>query len=264
MTSLAAILGLGLALGMRHAADPDHVVAVSTIVARNKRLGTAWLLGAVWGLGHTATIFVVGVAIILFKVVIPPRLGLSMEFAVALVLILLGLFNLSGRSLGLLGLPEHRHPHDHDDPEHRHFAPGHSPSEARHSHPHIHDPELGWLKRHVRAAGTFQLLRSGAVGLVHGLAGSAAVALLVLATIPEPYPAVLYLLVFGLGTLVGMLALSALMEYSMLRLSRGWETAELLLTAGTGLLSLGFGLYVAWRIGLVDGLFTATPTWTPQ
>ena len=97
-----ALLGLGLLLGMRHAMDADHVVAVAAITARTRHiLGAAWL-GVVWGLGHTLTIFAVGVAIILFNIAVPPRVGLSFEFAVALALIVVGLLNLN-------------RPHTHDD-----------------------------------------------------------------------------------------------------------------------------------------------------
>ena len=88
--------GLGLLLGMRHSTDPDHVVAVSTIVSKQRSIRQAGLIGTIWGLGHTLTIFAVGSLIILFGVVIPPRLGLSMEFSVALMLILLGVLNLTG------------------------------------------------------------------------------------------------------------------------------------------------------------------------
>ena len=262
--SLLSILGLGFLLGMRHATDPDHVVAVSTIVARTKKLGTAWLLGAVWGLGHTVTIFLVGVAIILFKVSIPPRIGLSMEFCVGLVLIALGILNVAGYGLGSLGLKTHRHAHDPRDPEHSHLLLEPAKDAHGHSHPHVHEADLGWLTRHARRAGLFQLARSGAVGLVHGLAGSAAVALLVLAAIPGPREAVLYLLIFGLGTLVGMLLLSTLMELCMAYLARWWKWAEWGLTAGTGLLSLAFGLYLVYQLGFVDGLFTGHPQWTPR
>src|SRR5271156_5086219 len=81
---------------MRHATDPDHVVAVTTIVTKQRGIAKAGLIGVLWGLGHTLTIFVVGTMIILFQVTIPPRIGLSMEFAVAAMLILLGVLNLTG------------------------------------------------------------------------------------------------------------------------------------------------------------------------
>src|SRR6476620_10608870 len=96
MTSALLILGIGFLLGMRHATDPDHVVAVSTIVSREKSIPRAGWIGILWGVGHPRTILVVGAAIILFGVVIPPRLGLSLEFSVALMLILLGVLNLTG------------------------------------------------------------------------------------------------------------------------------------------------------------------------
>lgn len=258
MPHLFSPLGLGFILGMRHSTDADHVVAVSTIVAREKRLGPACLLGAVWGLGHTITIFAVGVAIIFLKLVVPARVGLSMEFAVGLMLVLLGALNLAGRGLGALGAVAHEHSHDHDDGDHAH-AHAHS-GLAPHTHAHSHALTFGWLE----TTGHFQLWRSLCVGLVHGLAGSAAVALLVLSTIAEPRAAAVYLLVFGVGTLAGMLLISAALETSMLFFVRRGRLFERLLTAGTGLLSLAFGLWVVYRIGFVDGLFLATPHWTPQ
>jgi high-affinity nickel-transport protein len=256
MPHIASLLALGFALGMRHSTDPDHVVAVSTIVAREKRLGPACVLGMVWGVGHTVTIFAVGVAIIFLKLAVPARVGLSMELAVGLMLVLLGALNIAGRGVGALGVVEHEHVHDHGDADHRHEHPKAGP----HSHVHAHALTFGWLER----PGHAQLWRSLLVGLVHGLAGSAAVALLVLATIAEPRAAAAYLLVFGLGTLAGMLAISAAMEASMLVLVRRGAAFARALTLGTGLLSLAFGAWVVYRIGFVDGLFLAQPHWTPQ
>lgn len=204
-----SVLALGFLLGMRHATDADHIAAMSVLVARHKRAGAAWLLGAVWGLGHTATIFACGAAIILFKVAIPERAALGMEFAVGLMLVALGALNLSGRV--------------------------DSASAMKHEHA--------------------QLLRSLGVGLVHGLAGSGAVVLLALAAIPDARAAVLYLLIFGAGTLSGMLLLSVVMELSMLRLFRSLGGAARWTTAGTGALSVVFGMRVMYRIGWVGGLF---------
>src|SRR3984893_10612587 len=96
MINLLSILSLGFFLGMRHATDPDHVIAVTTIVSRQRSIRHAALIGILWGLGHTITILAVGSAIILFGIVIPPRVGLTMEFSVGLMLILLGVLNLSG------------------------------------------------------------------------------------------------------------------------------------------------------------------------
>lgn len=256
MTSPLSLAALGFLLGMRHATDADHVVAVSTIVAREKRLGAACLLGAVWGVGHTATVFAVGVAIILLHMVIPARVGLSMEFAVGLMLVLLGALNLAGRGLGALGTVEHEHAHDHADGGHHH----HDGAAGPHTHAHAHALAFGWLE----TTGHFQLWRSLTVGLVHGLAGSAAAALLVLATIQERRAAVAYLLVFGLGTLAGMLTVSAALEASMLFLVRRGRAGERALAVGTGLLSVGFGAWILYQVGFVDGLFLASPHWTPQ
>src|SRR5215468_8566997 len=94
--NVASFLFLGFFLGMRHATDTDHIVAIATIVSRERSVAGSALIGAAWGAGHTITVMAVGAAIILFGVVIPPRLGLSMEFAVGIMLILLGILTLTG------------------------------------------------------------------------------------------------------------------------------------------------------------------------
>ncbi len=254
--SLASILGFGFLLGLRHAADPDHVVAVSTIVARSKRLGTAWLLGAVWGLGHSATILVAGGAIILFHLSVPPRLEPALEGCVGAALIVLGSLNIAGRGTGPSGLTRHSHAHDHDDPEHRHELLEASGEHAR-SHAHLFEP--GWLTRISASAGPAQLARAALVGLVHGLAGSAAAALLVLATIREPLMALFYLVVFASGTVAGMLLLSSLMGLAMNRLAASWRTAERSLVLATGLLSVLLGASIVHESALGAGLFTNLP-----
>jgi high-affinity nickel-transport protein len=141
--NLASLLVLGFFLGMRHATDADHVVAIATIVARQRTLRGSALIGAVWGVGHTVTIMAVGGAIILFGVVIPPRLGLSMEFAVGVMLVLLGVLTLTGA--GRLGGAAigHRHAHAHGDYVHTH---PHAHDAAGHGH--IEDrTQLAWLDR---------------------------------------------------------------------------------------------------------------------
>jgi high-affinity nickel-transport protein len=262
MSALPAVLALGFGLGLRHAADSDHVAAVAALVSRQRRFGSAWLLGTAWGLGHSATLFAVGAAIVLFKVAIPPRLGLAMEFSVGVVLVALGALNLAGR--GPLRTAAHAHAHDHDDPAHAHAHGSEHEASGPHVHLHVHDGALARLRARAREAGPGALLRSLGVGLVHGLAGSAAAALLVLAAIPQPRAAALYLAVFAAGTLAGMLALSALMEFSLLAMGRAWAAAGRLAPAAAGLLSVGFGLWVIWRTGFVDGLFLADPRWIPR
>ena len=262
MTQFLALAGFGFLLGMRHATDADHVIAVTTILNRSRRFAHLTLIGALWGLGHTVTVVVVGVAIIAFNVVIPPPVGLAMEFAVAIMLIALGILNLTG---GLRQLTErvtppapmhghphaHLHAHDDDVVEHPH----------RHAHLHGHgsDTGLGLLE----TLGWYQIARPVAVGLVHGLAGSAAVALLVLATIQDTGAALGYLLIFCVGVAAGMAVLTTVIGLPFWVASARSEQINRWLMIASGLLSLAFGLYLAYQIGVVDGLFTGDFNWEP-
>jgi cytochrome c biogenesis protein CcdA len=233
--TLLAILALGFCLGMRHATDSDHVLAVSAIVSRERTPQAAIRVGALWGLGHTITILFVGGSIVLFGWVIPPRLGLSMEMSVAVMLIVLGAINLSG-ALSRIERAA-REPGAH--------ASGVAPSPSPHVHP--------------RGA-----LRPLVVGFVHGLAGSAAVALLVLATIKTASMALLYLGIFALGTVAGMTLLTALMALPISALSRRFPHAEGLVARVTGLASIAFGLFLAYQIGVGGGLIGENPHWDPH
>lgn len=202
-----------LMLGMRHATDPDHVVAVTTIVTRERSVLKAAGIGAIWGLGHTITLLVVGGAIIAFKIGFNARLGLSMELCVAVMLIVLGLLNLFDVR-----------------------AKAAAPSAAR--------PFL--------------------VGIVHGMAGSAAAALLIVPLLDDPRWAALYLLTFGLGTVVGMSLITISIAAPSLLAATHLPSLERSLRLVSGGLSVVFGLYLAHRIGFADGLFTSAPRWTPR
>src|SRR5205807_5720193 len=185
--TLVSIMALGFFLGMRHATDPDHVIAVTTIVSRQRNVRHGAVIGLLWGLGHTITIFVVGSAIILFGLVIPPRIGLTMELSVGLMLTLLGILNLLGimRWITETFAPsqgQHTHHHGHGDYVHSH-PHGHTP--GKHDHSEDATP-VGWMDRTLGRMGFYQVARPLAVGIVHGLAGSAAIALLVLTTIRVP------------------------------------------------------------------------------
>ena len=212
MTPLLSVVLLGFFLGMRHATDADHVIAVTTIVSRQRSVRAAAWTGVLWGLGHTLTILAVGGAIVLFGVVIPPRVGLGMEFSVALMLILLGILTLTGVTGRLhearaadhhagSQAAQHAHAHAHGDYVHSHVH-GHAPD--THGHAEGATPQAR-LDLALGRFGAYQVLRPLVVGLVHGLAGSAAVALLVLAAIRDPWWAAGYLLVFGVGTIAGMM-----------------------------------------------------------
>lgn len=263
--SLIAMLALGFFLGMRHATDADHVVAVSTIVSREKRIGSAALIGAMWGMGHTLTILGVGTGIILFTLVIPPRLGLSMEFSVGLMLIVLGVVNLRGFGQHLHGAPAFEadrgedgnaeaptlRPHVHSW---RFFSP--SPSS-------VHADSAPSAQRFGRWP-LYQWIRPLVVGLVHGLAGSAAVALLVLTTLRNTRWAVAYLAVFGVGTIAGMMVITVAMA-SALRFAgerSAWINRRL--AVATGVLSVAFGMLIVYQMGFAHGLFTQHPIWTPE
>lgn len=262
--NLLSITALGFFLGMRHATDPDHVIAVSTIVSRHRSVKHAVVIGGLWGIGHTFTILLVGSGIIIFGWVIPTRIGLSMEFAVGLMLILLGVLNLTGilrwitdngeRHLGTL----HSHGHSHG---------------SYSCDPQLHDPEmhshratrssLGWFDRRLGRLGIYNAVRPLVVGLVHGLAGSAAVALLVLTTIRSPRWAVAYLLVFGVGTIAGMMLITGVMGAPFAYAQRRSRLGEGLRIA-SGAISFGFGLFIVYQIGFASGLFASHPHWTPN
>jgi hypothetical protein len=249
--NVVSFLFLGFFLGMRHATDADHVVAIATIVSRERSMAGSALIGAAWGVGHTVTVIAVGAAIIVFGVVIPPRLGMSMEFAVGIMLVLLGVLTFTGMGRGggvthaHAGVPGvhkldvHDHLHSHGDYLHRH-PHGHGP--GTHGHADEHTP-LARIDRSVLGRIAFyDWLRPFVVGLVHGLAGSAAVALMILSIIREPVAALGYLLLFGLGTVVGMmlitLILSAPFAFTAVNLPKfNWR-----LRVAAGLVSFSFGV----------------------
>ncbi len=269
MTSGLAILTIGFFLGMRHATDPDHVIAVSTIVSRERSIAKAGLIGILWGCGHTVTIVAVGAAIILFGLAIPVRAGLTMEFSVGLMLILLGVLNLTGAMKWISQklspahprvTGEHAHLHEHDSHVHFHWH-SHAPASEHHGDA-LTAPSC--LRGPFERLGLFHALRPLFVGIVHGLAGSAAVALLVLSTIHDPKWAVLYLLIFGIGTIAGMmLVTSALaLPFSFAGSRFAWLNRGFVI--GSGLLSLGFGMFVCYQIGFVSGLFADRPRWMPS
>ncbi len=263
------IVAIGFVLGMRHATDPDHVIAVSTIVSRERSISKAGLIGALWGCGHTLTIFIVGAAIILLGLVIPARIGLTMEFSVGLMLILLGILNLTGAMTWLSQKfsPAHppvtgRHAHIHEHHGRLHFhVHSHSPASEHHAESL---PVPAVAERPLRKLGLFHTICPLLVGIVHGLAGSAAVALGILSAIREPRWAVAYLLIFGIGTIAGMMLITAALAlpFSFAGYRFGWLNRGIV--ASSGVISLAFGLFLAYHIGFVDGLFTTHPVWTPR
>ncbi len=258
------IAGFGLVLGMRHSTDADHVVAISTIVTRQRSIRGAALIGTLWGLGHTVTIFLVGCLIILWGVVIPPRIGLSMEFSVALMLILLGVLNLTGvlAKLAARFTPSHVHSADADR-----RASNHPSAMTRLPKQQVRlrrDDAGGSLRHTLTSTGIQHMLRPIAIGLVHGLAGSAAIALLVLSTIHTPLYAVLYLVIFGVGTMLGMMCMTAAMALPLVYAGDRVPQVSRYLGVASGVVSVCFGMFLVYQLGYLGGLFTSHPHWTPQ
>ena len=231
----ATVLGLGFLLGVRHAVEADHLAAVSTIVSERKTLLSSSLVGGLWGLGHTLSLFVAGVAVILLQVRIDGRMALLFEFGVALMLVALG-----ANALRKLARGGHIHFH-----QHRHGG-------RLHAHPHVHDaaPETDPHTHHGLRLGARPLL----IGMVHGLAGSAGLMLLVLATISSPALGLLYIGVFGFGSIGGMMLMSVLVGLPLYLTARRFTRANFLVRALAGLFSLSMGLWMVYRVGFLEGL----------
>lgn len=224
MITFVFVLLLGFVLGMRHATDADHVVAITNIVSQQRRIRDAAWTGVWWGIGHSLTVLAAGSAIIGFGLVVPARLGMSLELSVALMLIVLGFMNLNTA-----------------------FGWFHDPSGAGHGHGK-ESPQVDCTLRR-------RALRPALIGFIHGLAGSAAVALLVLPLIRDTGSAIAYLLVFGAGTIAGMMLITAAIavpvRYAAAR-SQGWHR---LLGGCAGAASCCFGAFLVYQIGFVEKLF---------
>ncbi|GLX66523.1 HupE/UreJ family protein [Paenibacillus glycanilyticus] len=209
MGSLITVLLLGLVLGIKHSIEPDHIIAVSTMVSNQKKLWRSTLTGIFWGIGHTSTLFIVGMVLVLLKGELPEVWAMSLEFLVGIMLVYLGFKNFVSVK-----------------------------SAYRHSHQHAKS----------------SLLKVTVIGFIHGLAGSAAMVILTLSTVESVWECAIYILVFGVGTITGMLIFTTILGipfvYSQgsIKLNRG-----LMQTAGT--VSFLFGLYYMYNLGITEGLF---------
>lgn len=231
--TLFTTLLLGLALGVKHAFDADHLVAVSTIVTRQRSVWRSVSVGVWWGIGHTCTLLLIGVIVLGLKQQISPPVGLLLECLVGVVLIGLGVSTLAEAWRKRL----HVHRHTHGNAVHTHFHTHADTPEHRHAHP--------------VAIGVKPLL----VGMVHGLAGSAALMILVLATLPSPALGVAYIVVFGCGSILGMalvsLIIGAFFSIATPRLA-AWDQGVRLTV---GMLSTALGVWIVVEIGFIQGLF---------
>jgi sulfite exporter TauE/SafE len=203
--SLLSILALGFVIGIKHAIEPDHVIAVSTIASQSKKFLRSSLAGVFWGIGHTATLFVVGTVLILMKGEIPEKWAMSLEFLVGIMLVY----------LGITSILAHEHKHQHKD---------------------------------------ISYARSMLIGLVHGLAGSAYMVLLTMSTVKSIWEGAIYILIFGAGTVVGMLIFTTIIGVPFV-LSAKKLSINKTLTQSTGAISTVFGIYYMYNLGITEGLF---------
>ena len=227
-------LALGFVLGLRHALDADHLAAVSTFVTEERSFLRTSLIGVSWGMGHTAALLVFGLGVAAFRLTLTPRLSQFLEFLVGCMLVFLGA-NVLVRLFR--GQRLHAHTHEHNG--------------VRQSHLHLH---LGGAKHEHQ----HRTLRLGGkpfvVGVVHGLAGTAALMMLVVGAIPSLLLAAGYILIFGLGSIGGMMSMSLLMTVPLALAARRLLLLERLIRLAAGLFSLGFGLFLAWNGGWVQSL----------
>ena len=266
MSSLWEVLILGLVLGVRHAFDADHLVAVTTIVSGYRNPLRAIWIGVSWGLGHTTTLLLAGATLLLLGIRIPENLALVFEFLVGIMLILLGVQTFWGFRRRKI----HMHPHDHDPGEvdaHRHFHSHESNSGHAHHNPQRRGNLGEFLVEGItpgeyvsegarKAVKPFFRVKSYAVGTVHGLAGSAALMLLVLASIRSTWNGVMYIVVFGMGTVVSMGIISIFISLPFSASGR-LPRLNQAIQATAGAVSIAFGLVLMYHIGVIEGLFLA-------
>jgi ABC-type nickel/cobalt efflux system permease component RcnA len=229
---LLSILSLGFVLGIKHAIEPDHVIAVSTIASQSKKLLRSSLAGVFWGIGHTATLFIIGIVLILMKGEIPEKWAMSLEFLVGIMLVYLGITTiLSFKNI-------HLHKHEQNGELHKHL------------HSHEHNSTHQHLHQHKKIS----YLKSMLIGLVHGLAGSGAMIVLTMSSVNSPWEAAVYILIFGAGTVIGMLFFTTLIGIPFVFSAKKFSLNRTL-TQVTGVISTVFGIYYMYNLGITEGLF---------
>lgn len=240
MFDLFTILAVGLVFGLKHATEVDHVVAVSTIVSQQRSVWRSTLVGAMWGAGHTASLLITGIIVLTLRITIPERVSNWLEFGVALMIIGLGAIAL-WRSLAKRS-DVHVHEHSHDNVSHVHIHFHETATRHQPARPHSHA---------VSAVGIKPVL----IGAVHGLAGSGALTLLVLTQIRSAWVGFFYLVVFGLGSVLGMVLMSGLIGLPFALTSRNVGRVHRHLQTTAAGLSIAFGLWYAYETGFASGIF---------
>ncbi len=235
--SVFALLGFGFVLGLKHATEADHLAAVSTMVVERKSMWSSALVGGIWGLGHTISLFVAGIFVLLLDFQISETTERWLEFGVGIMLTLLGLNVLRKLISG-----GHLHFHSHGHGEHVH------------AHPHLHDPSEAAQPETAHASGNNP--KALVIGLVHGLAGSAGLMLVMIPTIPSKTVGFFYIVIFGIGSIGGMMLMSFLVglpfHFTALRFNRFNQ----LLQAVAGAVSIALGLWIVYEKGFSEGLFS--------
>ncbi len=240
--SILAVLSIGLLFGLKHATEVDHVVAVSTIVSQHKSIFHSALVGGLWGIGHTVSLLVIALVVLTLRVAIPERVSGWLELGVAVMIVCLGISAL--RRALRRNREVHLHQHSHDGLSHTHVhfhekETKHAP--ASHSH-HSHAvSNLGW--------------KPVLIGMMHGLAGSGALTLLVLTQISSPLIGFSYVATFGLGSIVGMLLMSGLIGLPFALTSRNLTHVHQGIQTLAAVLSIGFGIWYAYETGSNAQLF---------
>lgn len=234
-TSTFAILGFGFLLGLKHATEADHLAAVSTIVSERKSLFSSAFIGGVWGLGHTISLFIAGICVLLLNFQISEQTERILEFCVGIMLFLLG-----ANVIRKLAQGGHLHFHAHAHGGHKHV------------HPHIH--ENAGEEAHTHHGFSFSP-RALVIGMIHGLAGSAALMLLVLPTIESRAVGLLYIIIFGVGSIGGMMLMSFLVGLPFQLTAKKFNRLNHLLQGVAGLVSVVLGLYIIYEKGITEGLF---------
>jgi len=235
-----ALLGLGLLFGLKHATEVDHVVAVSAIVSEHRNILRSMIVGALWGAGHTASLIIVGIIVLALRVAVPDSVANWLEFCVALMIIALGVSALVRALRRRADVHMHRHSHDGV------------------SHVHVHFHERGTEHAGPTESHSHAVSRVGfkplVVGAMHGLAGSATLTLLVLTQIKGVALGLLYLAVFGLGSIFGMLLMSGLIGLPFALTARRVSGVNYGLQTIAGAVSIMFGLWYAYETGIASGL----------
>ncbi|WP_274363513.1 sulfite exporter TauE/SafE family protein [Paenibacillus thermotolerans] len=211
--SFLSVLVFGFVLGIKHAVEPDHVIAVSTIASKSKNIWRSSLSGVFWGAGHTATLLVAGIVLLLMKDEIPRMWAMSLEFLVGIMLVYLGTVSLF---------------------TYKTIRP----------HSHVSD--------RVRKDSSY--IKSVLIGFVHGLAGSAAMVILAMSSVSTVWEGVIYILIFGAGTVTGMLACTTVIGIPF-ALSAKHAALNQRLSQAAGWISVAFGLFYMYNLGVTEGLF---------